>query len=243
MDLNNLQFDFRKISNLMARKNNRCLLINFSVGTFIVFLKIKNHIMQILNVTLVYEEDFMKSYIKVFVFLFLGLLTAGIIYPFLHELGHAIATIAVGAECMEFHLLPAPYVLCDMSTAGNMEFYIVGFAGVVFPMIIVFFLRFLCSKSIYVDYLTFVIKGITVLACLITIVSITLLGFGCRFQEDDVVNVLIKTDASSIAVWMIILFLIAFVTAVLMSVIKQKTLNRIVEYIIKTPEKSGANFA
>ncbi|MCQ2455240.1 MAG: hypothetical protein MJ090_03775 [Clostridia bacterium] len=185
----------------------------------------------------------MKSYIKVFAFLFLGLLTSVLIYPFLHELGHVFATILVGVECMEFHLLPAPYVLCDMSTAGNTDFYIVGFAGVVFPLIIVIILRLLCRKSIYVDYLTFVIKGITVLACLISLISIILMKFGYEFQEDDVINVLVRTEASGTKKSITILFLLFLVIVVLIKLIKQKTLRKTVEYIIKTPKNSGANIA
>lgn len=185
----------------------------------------------------------MKSYIKVFAFLFFGLFIAILVYPFLHELGHAIATLAVGVECKEFHLLPAPYVLCDMSTAGNTDFYIVGFAGVVFPMIMVSLMRLLARKSIYVDYLTFVIEGITLLACMISLISIILMKFGYEFQEDDVINVLVKTEASGTKKSITILFLLFLVIVVIIRLIKKKTLRKIVEYIIKTPENSGANIA
>ena len=107
--------------------------------------------MQILNVTHIFKEDSMKSYIKGFALFILSLITTILIYPFLHELGHVIATILVGIEFSEFHLFPVPYVLCNMVNAGRMEYFVVGFAGVLFPFVVSQLLRITLKKNVYID--------------------------------------------------------------------------------------------
>ena len=76
----------------------------------------------------------MKDAVKLFGILFFGLLTAVIIYPFLHESGHLIAAVLLGAEVLEFNLFPLPNVLCDMTHMRDISIIIVGLNGLFFPI-------------------------------------------------------------------------------------------------------------
>ena len=56
----------------------------------------------------------MKYSIKIIGIFFFGLLTAIIIYPVLHEFGHSLVAIAVGAKVVDFTLFPTPNLMCDV---------------------------------------------------------------------------------------------------------------------------------
>ena len=184
--------------------------------------------MQILNVTQIFKEDPMKSYIKVFVFLFLGLCLAIFIYPFLHELGHVIASVLLGLQCREFHLLPMPYVLCDMSQAREIDYYIVGSAGILFPIIISQLLRPFYNKNIFIDFTVFIIEGISALACAISLISIFLLQFGYELKEDDITSVLIKTNSSLLFTGIISALLSIGLVIIVFAMFRQKTIHSLI---------------
>jgi len=193
-----------------------------------VFLKMKNNIMQILNVTQIFKEDPMKSYIKVFVFLFLGLCLAIFIYPFLHELGHVIASLLLGLQCREFHLLPMPYVLCDMSQAREIDYYIVGSSGIIFPIISSQLLRPFYNKNIFIDFTVFIIEGISALACAISLISIFLLQFGYELKEDDITSVLIKANSSLLFTGIISALLSIGLVIIVILMLRQKTIHSLI---------------
>ena len=61
----------------------------------------------------------MKDILKYLGLFFVGLFVAIIIYPFLHEAGHSMAAILVGAKVIDFNLLPLPYVTCEVSSLNT----------------------------------------------------------------------------------------------------------------------------
>lgn len=56
----------------------------------------------------------MRYFIKAIGLLVVGLLVAIIGYPILHELGHAVIALIVGARVVEINIIPLPNVLCDV---------------------------------------------------------------------------------------------------------------------------------
>ena len=93
----------------------------------------------------------MKDTRKLLGILFFGLLTAVVIYPFLHETGHSIAAFLLGAEVLEFNLFPIPNVLCNMKNLPDNRIFLVGLDGLFFPVLFaaviqkVFHNRFWCE--------------------------------------------------------------------------------------------------
>ncbi|MDO4802710.1 MAG: hypothetical protein Q4A15_11150 [Prevotellaceae bacterium] len=106
------------------------------------------------------------------VFIFISLLTAVLIYPFLHESGHSIAAVLLKAKVAEFQLLPVPYILCDVSQIGNLGRSIIGMAGNFVPMIISILVP---SNCFAVKSFRCTLKGISVLAMGISLVSVCFL--------------------------------------------------------------------
>lgn len=175
----------------------------------------------------------MISYIRIFVLFMLGMFIAIFAYPFLHEAGHALAVLAVGSECCKISILPFPYVLCDMSSAAVIDYYIVGVAGILFPLLFMLLLIPLGKKSIYMGYSAFIIEGITALAGVVSIISVLILKCGYEFVEDDIVNIIIRTNASETAIIITVLFLIFIVALSLIMISKQKIISKTVSYLMR----------
>ncbi len=49
----------------------------------------------------------MKDFLKIIGIILVGLFTAVIIYPMLHEAGHSLIALTVGADVVEFNLFPS----------------------------------------------------------------------------------------------------------------------------------------
>ncbi len=75
----------------------------------------------------------MRDLKKTAYLLLVGLLTAGILYPLLHEAGHWAATLLLGGEILEFHLLPRPNVLCELGKIGGAKRALIGLCGMALP--------------------------------------------------------------------------------------------------------------
>lgn len=126
-----------------------------------------------------------------------GLFMAVIGYPFLHELGHIIASVLVGAEVLELTILPVPSVLCDITGVGNSGLVMIGFAGTLFPLLISFLIprRWLVSWC-----LRTLIQGISVLALIISCVSIL---FSVN-PQDDMIQIMRFWDFGKITLLLIL---------------------------------------
>ena len=78
----------------------------------------------------------MKMLVRSLGLLSVGLLVAVVIYPTLHELGHALAAILVGARVKAWSVFPLSYVVCDFSGASPQAMAVVSLAGLLFPLLV-----------------------------------------------------------------------------------------------------------
>lgn len=78
----------------------------------------------------------MKDIIKLIAITVTGFFIAVIFYPFLHEGGHSLAAVIVGAKVEEFNLYPLPNVLCNVQSVGTMGLVIIGISGMLFRFLI-----------------------------------------------------------------------------------------------------------
>ncbi len=164
------------------------------------------------------------------VILLLGLLTAIIIYPFLHETGHAIATILFGGKVIEFHLLPLPNILCDVNSMSSVGMVTIGISGMLFPFLMALIIN---KKSFVLWYISQVITGISAYAFFISIIGLIMNKFGFQISNEDVIRV-VETIPSSET------FL--FTTTIILMIISvwlfiyNKPIRRIFDYLeIKKP--------
>lgn len=121
-----------------------------------------------------------KDVCKYFTLIMVTLLIAIVIYPFLHELGHVIASLLVGAEVEQVTLLPIPSVLCYVGNISNTSKVLIGFGGMILPLL----LSLLIPRKWFLTwYIRAVLHGISGLAFLISFISVIT---GTNPQDDMV---------------------------------------------------------
>lgn len=124
---------------------------------------------------------------KVLWLLIVGLFTAVLLYPLLHEWGHSLATVILGGKVIEFHLFPLPNVLCDGRSVGNTGLAVVGLCGMLTP----FLLSLMCRpKCFTLWYIVQLVKGISSLAFALSLVSLSGPKYAVHIADDDILTVL-----------------------------------------------------
>ena len=110
----------------------------------------------------------MKMALNLAMVLFLGLFIAILGYPFLHELGHSMVAILMGASVEDFRLFPVAYVLCDIHGIGVFGQVLIGVSGILFPFICGIIIH---CKNFWLWYVGLVLNIISTIAFTISIVS------------------------------------------------------------------------
>lgn len=129
----------------------------------------------------------MKNFFKAIGLLLVGVFTAVIVYPLLHEAGHSLAAILMGGRILRFHLFPLPYVLCEMGLISDWGIGVVGLSGMLLPFILSIVFRF---NHFWVWYSGFVVKGICMLSFVISLVAIACYMAGTPIENEDITQVL-----------------------------------------------------
>lgn len=166
----------------------------------------------------------MKDILKYVGLFFVGLLVAIIIYPFLHEAGHSMMAILVGAKVIDFNLLPLPYVTCEVSSLNTASMILIGLAGMFLPVLISIIVR---PKSFWFWYCNLVIKFICFLSFAISFVAIVLYLFGVIIKNEDIVQVI---NIWNNGVFVLIITMVLSMIGIIRSIIKQKPLMKIMDY-------------
>ena len=146
-----------------------------------------------------YEVNKLKDAIKIVGILLVGLFVAIFYYPFLHEVGHAIATVMSGAELHEFHILPIPYVLCNINSIGVVSQCLIGVAGMIFPFAISVIIR---SSKFWPWFLSLVTKGISALSFGISYLAVLCYDSGIIWCNEDIVKVVQISGVKS-SIWLL----------------------------------------
>lgn len=168
----------------------------------------------------------MKDAIKITIMTLIGLVVAIIIYPFMHEGGHVLATLISGGKVKEFMIFPLPNILSDVSNISNTGFVFIGLSGVMLPL----FLSVICRpKHFFSWYCSFVFKGIVLLSMLVSSVVIILNQFGFTQSNDDMIRVLNYWGNGTV-----VLLLIVFLSGVLMifSIAKDHPIKRVLKEFV-----------
>ncbi len=166
----------------------------------------------------------MKDILKCVGLLTVGLFVAIIVYPFLHEAGHFVATVLVGAKVIDFNLFPLPYVTCEISGLNKVCIILIGLSGMFFPTIISITIR---PKSFWLWYGSLVIKGICLLSFTISFIAILFYLFGVSMKNEDIVQVM---EIWNDGVFILAISMLLSIIVIIRSIIKQKPLNRIMVY-------------
>lgn len=153
----------------------------------------------------------MKDFLKIIGIIFVGLFSAVIIYPILHEVGHSLIALIVGAKVVEFNLFPLPNVMCDVLNVENTGLVAIGLGGIIIPYLVSFILK---PNLFWIWYANTIVRGISLLALVISVVSIIMWLNGNIVQNEDIVQVLtVFNDGAR-------LFLIIFALMIIYGVIR-----------------------
>lgn len=169
----------------------------------------------------------MKDAVKLLGVLFFGLLTAVIIYPFLHETGHSIAAVLLGAEVLEFNLSPLPNVLCNMTNLRDVSITIVGLNGLLFPPFFSVVILKLFGNSFWGEYISFVLNGISLFASFLSVLAVIFFYLGNPIKNEDVTQILHIYPDSGIAILIIAIFITIYL---MITIILRKPIQRCLEY-------------
>lgn len=135
---------------------------------------------------------------------FVGLITAALLYPILHESGHSLATILAGGKVTEFKLFPLPYITCETSAINTSGTIMIGISGVLFPLLL--------SWLIYMDNFWIWLTGLYLnYICLLSF-SISLYGCikylaGAPVVNEDITKVL-ELCPETVGAWIFVFFML-----------------------------------
>lgn len=111
-----------------------------------------------------------------------GLGMATVIYPALHEGGHAVVAWLLNVPVVAVHMVLEPCVQCDLRDAVAVAPVCIGWGGVVLPLVVSALLR---PRSFWTWYAVFVWRCIAVFACGWMGVSALLFVYGTPPADDD----------------------------------------------------------
>ena len=166
----------------------------------------------------------MKDVFKYVGLFFVGLFVAIILYPFLHEAGHSMVAILVGAKVIDFNLLPLPYVTCEVSSLNTTSMILIGLAGMFVPALISIIAR---PEYFWFWYCNLVMKFICLLSFVISFIAIVLYLFGVTIKNEDIVQVI---DIWNNGVYVLIITMVLSMIVIIRSIMMQKPLIKIIEY-------------
>lgn len=149
----------------------------------------------------------MKNAVKVFEIFCAGMVVVGFVYPFLHEVGHAVPAWVL-TRSVSFSLFPVPCVTCDITQANSCSICIVGLSGMLFPFAVSFVMK---GKNFWMWLMSFFIKGISALAFLLSYIALLFFDVGQVWQNEDVIIIIANSGLKSSALLppMLILLCIA----------------------------------
>ncbi len=166
----------------------------------------------------------MKEFLKMVGLIIVGLLTAVIIYPVLHEGGHSLNAVLVGATVTDFTLFPLPCALCDVIGVSIPGRVFIGFGGVMLPIVVSVLAN---SKNFWIWYVGTIIKLISVLALGIASYACIQFKFGTPIINEDATQILEMWPDGWVALFVVCLVTIGYI---LLNVIKQRPIRRCCEY-------------
>lgn len=160
------------------------------------------------------------KYIRIFFIFAIGLFTAVILYPLLHESGHSLFAVVLGCKVTEFNLLPLPSIVCNASGLESRAIAFIGLGGLLFPLI---FTALVNVKNFWVWLIGIYISFITFLSYLISLYSCITYAYGTPILNEDVTQII---DIYPNAFSGLIILLITLMGIVAFQVVRSKGLQR-----------------
>lgn len=121
------------------------------------------------------------------VILLIGLLTAILIYPILHEGGHALASILCGAKICEIQFLPISFIICETDGTSVSGMVVIGLGGMLFPLLLSWIIY---AKNFWVWLMGLYLNFICLLSFAISLYGCIKFMQGNAMVNEDITKVL-----------------------------------------------------
>ena len=166
----------------------------------------------------------MKDTIKSIKLLVVGLINAIFLYPLIHEISHSIIAIIVGAKVVDINILPVPSVLCDIKQVESASIVFIGMSGMILPYILTTIIK---PNCFWIWYINYVLKGISTLAFIISVVASVCFIMGNPLPNDDVTQILNVWENGK---WICLIASILLAFYSILSMIRDKPVIRFIEF-------------
>lgn len=135
----------------------------------------------------------------------IGLIVAIFIYPFLHEIGHSIATLLVCGSVTEFVLFPFPYMVSKINEINDFKIIIMGISGMIFPVLFTFIIY---SKKFWIWLVGLYLNVICFLSFVISAYACVSYNFSVSITNEDITQIMEITSGGS-WLWMTVFLILA----------------------------------
>lgn len=173
----------------------------------------------------------MRDFLKIIGLVFAGLAAALVIYPALHEGGHAVTALIIGAGIKGISLFPRPFVACEVADVSQVGQMFIGLGGIISPFVISMLLK---PKNFWLWYTNLLVKSISVYATLLSIVALICHINGNSWENEDIVK---AVQALPRCAWLLLGLLVIMSIYGAVRIIKEKLFSRCVDYFV-APQKS-----
>lgn len=111
-----------------------------------------------------------------------------LVFPLVHEGGHAFFSALTGSAVLSVEIYPVPCVLCSSADLEIFEILFIGSGGMI--MTFLFSVIFSFKRNFYLWYFCFFFRTVTALSLLISCISSVLWGMGISVKNEDAVIML-----------------------------------------------------
>lgn len=151
--------------------------------------------------------DFLKDIKRIIKMIILGLFTVIFVYPFIHELGHALFCTLFGGSVVSFSVLPLPYIVCDMTDVGGFGIVLSALGGLMLTCAVVFTIK---PKKFLMLFISFTYTIVTMFEVLLAVISAVLFLCGGAVLDQDMKYVMINRHVEPIIVICFLISLFVF---------------------------------
>lgn len=145
------------------------------------------------------------------------------VYPFLHEMGHYITAVLLGADVVGVGIFPLPYVALLIEDPMGYRQAAIGFSGLLFPMIS-FLIK---AKGLSACTVIVTLRVVNMFAWLMSGVSVLCFALGYKWNDEDMVKVI-----ESLGGYEAVILLVCVVFCLLCGcvLIRDKPINRMLSF-------------
>lgn len=126
-----------------------------------------------------------------------AMFTAIFIYPVLHELGHFLAAIVVGADIVNLSVFPSPYLSLLLDNPEPAKQVTIGMFGMMFPVM----LGMIKPNKLTSSTVVYTVRLVNIFAWLLSCIAIVMNHLGSCWENEDIITVIRSVGGGETAIF------------------------------------------